>query len=135
MAGIPAQNSAGGGWAKGGHHVTKLDRAATGVGMHHDFGRDGVVRPRSFAAVMPSTSIRVWSRPDGKLDVRNTYTNFGQILSNPGAAFQRIPHARKRPLPVASRKPSSATRSWAARGVIFSSAAIMPAEAMGRASM
>lgn len=44
------------------------------------------------------------------------------------------PHARYRPLPVASRSPSSATRSCAARGVIRNSSAIMPAETTGRVS-
>jgi hypothetical protein len=101
--------------------------------------RGASARMRSSVAVFRSSGPLFMSetcgRLEGKFDVRYTYTNFGQTLSNQGAAFQRIPQARKRPLPVASRKPSSATRSWAARGVIFSSAAIMPAEAMGRASM
>lgn len=46
----------------------------------------------------------------------------------------RIPHARYRLRPVASRSPSLATRSWAARGVIFNSFAIMAAETTGRVS-
>src|SRR5215831_4789387 len=46
------------------------------------------------------------------------------------ARDQSIPHARYRLRPVASRKPSSPTRSWAARDVIFNSLAIMPADTM-----
>jgi len=120
----------------------------TSVGSIHEGARTALgvqtlrgasARMRSSMAVFRSSGAlfmsETCSRLEGKFDVRNTYTNFGQTWSNQGAAFQRIPHARKRPLPVASRKPSSATRSWAARGVILSSAAIMPAEAMGRDSM
>ena len=44
-----------------------------------------------------------------------------------------IPQARYRPLPVISRRPSSATRSCAARGVTLSSRAINPADRIGRA--
>ena len=43
----------------------------------------------------------------------------------------KTPHARYRPRPVASRRPSSATRFCAARGVMSSSLAIMPAETSG----
>jgi len=119
----------------------------TSVGSIHEGARTALgvqtlrgasARMRSSMAVFRSSGAlfmsETCSRLEGKFDVRNTYTNFGHVAGR-GAAFQRIPHARKRPLPVASRKPSSATRSWAARGVIFSSAAIMPAEAMGRDSM
>ena len=44
-----------------------------------------------------------------------------------------IPQARYRPLPVISRRSSSATRSWAARGVTLSSRAINPVDRIGRA--
>ena len=50
------------------------------------------------------------------------------------SASYRMPQARYRPLPVASRRPNSATRFCAARGVILSCAAIMPAETIGRVS-
>ncbi len=45
-----------------------------------------------------------------------------------------IPQARYLPLPVISRRSSSATRSCAARGVTLSSRAISPADRIGRAT-
>ena len=50
------------------------------------------------------------------------------------APIYRIPQARYRPRPVASRKSSSATRFCAARGVTPSALPIMPAEMSGRES-
>src|SRR5208283_4721614 len=47
---------------------------------------------------------------------------------------QNIPQARYLPLPVISRRLSSATRSCAARGVTLGSRAIRPADRIGRAT-
>jgi len=49
-----------------------------------------------------------------------------------GARFQRIPHARYRPLPVVSRTPSSVMRLSAPRGVKLTSLAIIVADTIGR---
>ena len=81
-------------------------------------------RAQSVGAATPAR-VRVW-RPNRRRRRRVAIERGRRIRAH------KTPHARYRPRPVASRRPSSATRFCAARGVMSSSLAIMPAETSGR---
>jgi hypothetical protein len=85
------------------------------------------------------TNPRLISSPEDRRGGGNRCSVF-DFSARPSCPFRsgwrsshNIPQARYRRLPVISRSSSSATRSWAARGVTLSSRAINPADRIGRA--